>query len=75
MSWTTCLYQAIKYPKRARDFNWYVNDAGQPCSVWVAMVEKDDIYCYFNHYDPEFIVCPKEYWKIDIPQKFFEYNS
>jgi len=25
MSWTTCLYQAIKYPKRARLFNWYDN--------------------------------------------------
>lgn len=72
MSWTTDLYQAIKYPKRAKSFNWYGNDADQPCSVWCALIEIEEIYCYLNHYDPEFIVCPKDYWKVDIPQRFFD---
>jgi len=75
MSWTTDLYQAIKYPKRAKSFNWYGNDADQPCSVWCALVELDEIYCYLNHYEPEFIVCPEDYWRVDIPQRFFEQQS
>ena len=69
MSWTTDLYQAIKYPKRAK------NGADQSCSVWCALVEMDGIYCYLNHYEPELIVCPEEYWKVDIPQRFFEQQS
>lgn len=74
MSWTTDLYQAIKYPKRAKLFNWYGDDAGQPCSVWCALVEKAEVYCYLSHHEPEFIACPKDYWRVDIPQELFEYN-
>lgn len=75
MSWTTDLYQAIKYPKRAKSFNWYGKDADQSCSIWCALVEMDEVYCYLNHYEPELIVCPEEYWKVDIPQRFFEQQS
>lgn len=73
MSWTTDLYQAIKYPKRAKNFNWYGSDSGQPCSVWCALVEADEVYCIINQFEPEFIVCPKTYWRVDIPQSMFEY--
>lgn len=75
MSWTTDLYQAIKYPKRAKLFNWYGNDADKPCSVWCSLVEKEEIYCFLNHFEPEIIVCPKTYWKVDIPQELFEGKS
>ncbi len=74
MSWTTDLSQAIKYPKRAKMYDWYGGDANQRCSVWVALVEKDELYCYLHHYEPEFIVCPQNYWKIDLPQEYFIYN-
>jgi len=75
MSWTTCLHQAIKYPKHARMKGYYGDDANERCSVWVALVEKSQIYCYLNHYEPEFIVCPEEYWKIDIPQNSFRCDA
>lgn len=72
MSWTIDLYQAIKYPKRAKLHNFYGASEHQICSIWVALVEKDEIYCYLNHYEPEFIVCPEKYWKVDVPQELFE---
>jgi hypothetical protein len=71
MSWTTCLYQAIKYPKGYRTAGYYNNGSSHECSVWVALVEPSEIYCYLTHYEPEFIVCPKACWKIDIPQEKF----
>jgi hypothetical protein len=71
MSWTTCLYQAIKYPKRSRMFSHYDGGSNQRCSVWVALVEPSEIYCYLTHFEPEFIVCPKTYWKLCLPQEVF----
>jgi hypothetical protein len=72
LSWTTDLYQAIKYPKRAKLSNFYKSSTHERCSVWVSLVERDEIYCYLNHYEPEFIVYPKKYWKVDIPQELFQ---
>ncbi|MBL1404840.1 MAG: hypothetical protein COC00_002565 [Rhizobiales bacterium] len=71
ISWTTDLYQAIKYPKLSKINQSYGNNDKQPCSIWCALVEKDEVYCYLSHYEPELIVCPKTYWRVDVPQKIF----
>jgi hypothetical protein len=75
MSWTTDLYQAIKYPKHAKLYELYPNIDNEPCSVWVALVYASEIYCCLKRNEPEFIVCPVSYWRVDIPQELFSYSK
>lgn len=70
MSWTTNLSKAIWYAAYSRAHNDSIPDI-QECSVYATIVTKDDIYCFLTRYEPEYIVVPKKYWKIDVPQEEF----
>lgn len=70
MSWTTNLGKALWYAAHHRAYDNAIPD-DQECSVYAAIVTKKDIYCLLTHYEPEYIVVPEKYWKIDVPQEEF----
>lgn len=66
MSWTSSLDKAIWYAAHHAE----CNDLGN-LAVYTTVVERGDIYCCGNHYDYDFIVCPKEVWRVIVPEKEF----
>ncbi len=69
MSWTSSLDKAIWYAAYHKEYEHY-SGTGE-CSVYTTTVNSGDIYCYLGRNEPEFIVSPKTWWKIDIPQTEF----
>jgi hypothetical protein len=70
MSWTTNLSKAIWYAAHHRSCDETLPE-NQECSVYATIVTKKDIYCFLRYYEPEYIVAPEKFWKIDIPQEEF----
>jgi hypothetical protein len=66
MSWTSSLDKAIWYAAHHAEFYSVDNLA-----VYAAVVNREDIYCCGNHYDYDFIVNPKELWRIEVPESEF----
>ena len=66
MSWTSSLDKAIWYA--AHHVKYYNLEN---ITVYAAVVERDEIYCCGAHYDFDFIVCPNEWWPIDVPKEEF----
>ncbi|KKC28006.1 hypothetical protein [Sphingomonas sp. SRS2] len=66
MSWTTSLDKAIYYAAHKAAFY------DQPSlAVYAATVGLDEIYCRFDRNEEEFIVVPKTWWKVDVPDAEF----
>ncbi|MBD2072341.1 hypothetical protein H6F86_00130 [Phormidium sp. FACHB-592] len=66
MSWTSSLDKAIWYAAHHAEHYDLDNVA-----VYAAVVSREDIYCCGDHYDHDFIVRPKEWWRIEVPQSEF----
>lgn len=66
LSWTASLDKAIWYA--AHHAEWY---GLRDVAVYATTVSRDEIYCCGNHYDFDFVVHPKTWWKIDIPESEF----
>ncbi len=62
MSWLTSLDKAIWYA--AHHAAYYGLDS---LAVYAAVAGRDEIYCCGEHYDYDYIVCPKARWRIDVP--------
>lgn len=69
MSWTSSLDKAIWYATHHAEHYSLVNT-----TVYAAVVDRDEIFCCGNHYDYDFIVRPKEWWPIEIPESEFRLN-
>lgn len=69
MSWTTSLDKAIWYAAHHNEFEHY--NTLSECSVYASTVDTDEVYCYIDHNEEEFIVIPNKIWKVDIPQSEF----
>lgn len=69
MSWTTNLDKAIWYAAQHKEYQHY--STNNPCSVYAATVDINEIYCRLDRFEDEYIVTPHNYWKIDIPQTEF----
>lgn len=66
MSWTTSMSKALWYAA------WHkVHNNLNNCAVYATIAEKKDIYCYLDDNEPEFILHPRTWWKIDIPETEF----
>ena len=66
LSWTASLDKAI----------WYAAKHAAYCNLsdvaaYTTVVNRSEIYCCGNHYDFDYIVHPRTWWKIDIPQSEF----
>ncbi|CAN1211569.1 Cytosolic protein [Tumidithrix helvetica PCC 7403] len=66
MSWTSSLDIAIWYAAHHAEYYDLDNVA-----VYAAVVNREEIYCCGCHYDYDFIVRPKEWWRIEVPQSEF----
>lgn len=66
MSWTSSLSKALWYAAWHKEYKNLHN-----CCVYATIVEQSEIYCYLERNEPEFIVSPKSWWKIEIPQSEF----
>jgi hypothetical protein len=62
MSWTPSLDEAIWYATKHATYYGLDNP-----TVYVATVPVTDIYCRLDHYRVEFIVTPREAWRVDVP--------
>jgi hypothetical protein len=62
MSWTVSLDKAIWYAAKHAASQNLTNVA-----VYAAVGDRSEIYCCGDHYDRDYIVLPKEWWKIDVP--------
>lgn len=67
MSWTTNLSKAIWYAAQNR-----TDESMQECSVYATIVTEEEVYCFLSDNEPEYIVAPQKYWKIDVPQEEFK---
>ena len=66
MSWTSSLDKAIWYA--AHHAAYY--DLGN-VALYVAAVNRDEIYCCGDHYDFDYIAHPKAWWRVDVPAAEF----
>lgn len=66
MSWTTSLDRAIWYAAKHAEYGQLADPA-----VYATTVKVADIYCCLDHYHDDFIVCPAEAWRVDVPAKEF----
>lgn len=66
MSWTPSLDKAIWYAAHHVDY-YALRDP----AVYVATVAVAEIYCRLDHYDDDFIVHPREAWRVDVPASEF----
>lgn len=66
MSWTPSLDKAIWYAAHHATYYQLDNKA-----VYAATVPIRDIYCRLDHYDDDFIVRPREAWRVDVPAEEF----
>lgn len=62
MSWLHSLDKAIWYAAHHVAYYELANPA-----VYAAVVARDEIYCCADHYDIDYIVCPKAWWRVDVP--------
>lgn len=70
MSWTSSMCKARWYAAWHKAYKDLDN-----CCVYATIVERGDIYCYLEVNEPEFIVFPNKWWKIDMPQSEFELDQ
>jgi hypothetical protein len=66
MSWTSSLDKAIWYAAHHAAYYDLENVA-----VYATVVERSEIYCCGDHYDFDYIVHPKVWWKVDVPASEF----
>ena len=66
MSWLTSLDKAIWYAAH-HAANHDLTDV----AVHATTVDPDEIYCCFECYDFDYIVCPENWWRIDVPPSEF----
>jgi len=66
MSWTSSLDYAIHFAARHVSFHKLSNPA-----VYATTVHISEIYCYGNRHENDFIVLPKKWWKVEIPEEEF----
>lgn len=63
MSWTPSLDKAIWYAaKHAAHYD--LSDLG----VYVSTVSVDEVYCFLDYYDADYIVRPADAWRIEVPE-------
>jgi hypothetical protein len=43
-------------------------------AVYATVVDRSEIYCCGDHYDFDYIVNPKTWWKVDVPAAEFRLN-
>lgn len=65
-SWTASLDKAIWYAAHHAEY-YGLDDV----AVYTTVVRRDEIYCCGNHYDFDYIVYPRTWWKINIPRSEF----
>jgi hypothetical protein len=66
MSWLTSLDKAIWYAAHHAALHKLTNLA-----VYVAVVDRAEIYCCGDHYDYDYIVHPKTWWPVPVPLSEF----
>jgi hypothetical protein len=66
MSWIASLDKAIWYAARHAACYQLTNLA-----VYATTVHRDEIYCCGSQYDFDFIVRPKTWWPVDVPESEF----
>jgi hypothetical protein len=66
MSWLTSLDKAIWYAAHHAALHNLTDLA-----VYAAAVDRAEIYCSGNHYDYDYIVRPKVWWRVDVPTSEF----
>jgi hypothetical protein len=66
MSWLTSIDKAIWYATHHAELYGLNNLA-----VYVAAVDREEIYCCGGHYDYDYIVCPKAWWRVNVPSEEF----
>jgi hypothetical protein len=69
MSWTSSLDKAIWYAAHHAAYYDLKNLA-----VYAAVVDRSEICCCGDHYDFDYIVHPKMWWKVDVPTAEFRLN-
>jgi len=69
MSWLTSLDQAIWYAAHHVAYYNLTNPA-----VYAAVVDRAEIYCCGDHYDFDYVVFPKAWWRVDVPLSEFRLN-
>jgi hypothetical protein len=62
MSWTKSLDKAIWYAAHHAEF-YDLTDL----AVYVTTLPVTDVYCRLEHYDHDFIVYPRQAWRVDVP--------
>jgi hypothetical protein len=62
MSWTPSLDKAIWYAAHHAEYYELANLA-----VYVTTVQITEMYCRLDHYDQDFIVCPRSAWRVAVP--------
>jgi len=66
MSWTSSLDKAIWYAAHHAAYYKLENVA-----VYATVVNRSEIYCCGDHYDFDYIVHPKTWWKVAVPASEF----
>ncbi len=69
MSWTPSLDKAIWYAAQHIEYRGLTNPA-----VYVATVDRSEIYCCFDHNEIEYIVYPKNAWRVDVTADEYRLN-
>ena len=62
MSWTPSLDKAIWYAAHHAEYYDLADRA-----VYVTTLPVAEVYCRLDHYDQDFIACPRAAWRVDVP--------